>query len=158
MNPKALAMYARKEVDAQTRVKAGVGVVVIDDRGRILLERRSDNGMWGLPGGAIEPGESVSDTALREVKEETGLNIRITGLLGVYSEPAGRIVTYPDKGDVAHLVDIALTAEIASGKLTLSSESLDLQFFSPHALPAEIVPPALKPLEDFIKGRKGNLR
>lgn len=158
VNPKALAMYARKEVDAQTRVKAGVGVVVIDDRGRILLERRRDNGMWGLPGGAIEPGESVSDTALREIKEETGLNIRITGLLGVYSEPAGRIVTYPDKGDVAHLVDIALTAEIASGELTLSSESLDLQFFSPHSLPAEIVPPALKPLEDFLQGRKGNLR
>ena len=119
MHPKALTMYARKEVDAHTRVKAGVGVVIIDGQGRILLERRSDNGMWGLPGGSIEPGESVCDTALREVKEETGLEIRITGLLGVYSEPAGRIVTYPDKGDVAHLVDIALTAEIASGELTL---------------------------------------
>ncbi len=59
MNPNGLNMYAPKRPDANTRVKAGVGVIVVDAAGRILLERRSDNGMWGLPGGAIEAGESV---------------------------------------------------------------------------------------------------
>jgi 8-oxo-dGTP pyrophosphatase MutT (NUDIX family) len=158
MNRKASAMYDRKEPSANTRVRAGVGVIVVNSLGRILLERRSDNGLWGLPGGAIHPGESVREAALREVKEETGLDIRITSLLGVYSEPNGRIVTYPDNGDVAHLVDIAFTAEIVSGELTVSRESLELKFFSLEALPMEIVPPALQPIEDFIKGRSYNIR
>lgn len=157
MNPNAATMYAPKKPDANTRVKAGVGVIVVDDAGSILLERRSDNGMWGLPGGAIEAGESVRQAALREVQEETGLHIQITGLLGVYSEPAGRIVTYPDNGDVAHLVDIALIAEIISGKLILSRESLELRFFSLNSLPPEIVPPAQQPIQDFIQGRMGTI-
>jgi ADP-ribose pyrophosphatase YjhB (NUDIX family) len=157
MNPNGFNMYAPKRPDANTRVKAGVGVIVLDPAGRILLERRSDNGWWGLPGGAIEAGESVRQAALREVREETGLEVCITGLLGVYSEPAGRIVRYPDNGDVAHLVDIALTAEIVSGKLTVSSESLDLKFFPPDSLPPEIVPPARQPLRDFMSRRTGNI-
>jgi ADP-ribose pyrophosphatase YjhB (NUDIX family) len=158
MNQHALTMYARKKPDATTRLKAGVGVVVMDLEGRILLERRSDNGMWGLPGGAIEPGETIKQAAIREMEEETGLQIRISGLLGVYSDPSQRIVTYPDNGDVAHLVDIALTAEIISGELRLSRESLELKFFSPDALPQNVVPPALQPLKDFLAGRRGNIR
>jgi len=157
MNSNASNMYAPKKPDANTRVKAGVGVIVVDEAGSILLERRSDNGMWGLPGGAIEAGESVRQAALREVQEETGLHIRITGLLGVYSEPAGRIVTYPDKGDVAHLVDIAVIAEMISGKLTLSRESLELRFFPLDSLPPEIVPPAQQPIQDFVQGRMGTI-
>ena len=157
MNANGLNMYAPRRPDANTRVKAGVGVIVVDPAGRILLERRSDNGWWGLPGGAIEAGESVRQAALREVREETGLEIRITGLLGVYSEPAGRIVRYPDNGDVAHLVDITLTAEIISGKLKVSPESLDLKFFSRDSLPRKIVPPAHQPIQDFIQGRTCNI-
>jgi ADP-ribose pyrophosphatase YjhB (NUDIX family) len=157
MNPKGSTMYVPRDPDADTRVKAGVGVIVVDAAGRILLERRSDNGMWGLPGGAIEAGESVRQATLREVQEETGLKIRITGLLGVYSDPVGRIVTYPDNGDVAQLVDIVLTAKIVSGKLTLSQESLELKFFPPDSLPPEIVPPARQPIQDFINGRTGNI-
>ncbi len=157
MNANAFMMYAPRKPDAHTRVKAGVGVVVVNSEGCILLERRSDNGLWGLPGGAIEAGESVRQAALREIREETGLEIRITGLVGVYSEPAERIVTYPDNGDVAHLVDVALAAEVVSGKLTLSAESLELRFFHPDSLPWEIVPPARQPLQDFIDGRTGNI-
>lgn len=151
-------MYDRREADAHTLVKAGVGVIVTDGRGNILLERRSDNGLWGLPGGSIEPGESICRAACREIREETGLDIRITGLLGVYSEPEKRIVTYPDNGDVAHLVDIVLTAEIMAGELTLSPESLELRFFPRDLLPEGIVPPAHQPLEDYRNGRSSNIR
>ncbi|MEW6387403.1 MAG: NUDIX domain-containing protein [Thermodesulfobacteriota bacterium] len=151
-------MYSRKQADAQTRVKVGVGVFVKDPRGRILLERRSDSGMWGLPGGGIEPGESITRTALREVKEETGLEVRLTRLVGVYSEPGERIVTYPDNGDVRHLVDIILEAEIVSGELALSAESLELRFFPPEALPGEIAPPARQPVQDYLQGLKGIIR
>jgi glycerol 3-phosphatase-2 len=149
-------MYSNTIINPDIRVKAGVGVIIVDDEGRILLEQRRDNGMWGLPGGGIEPGESVFQAALREVKEETGLNVRITRLLGVYSEPAeGRIVTYPDNGDVAQLVDTVLTAEPIAGSLVMSSESLRLDFFHPEALPSDIVPPAIRPLRDYLAERTG---
>ena len=149
-------MYSNQVVDSNiTRVKVGVGVIIVDKSGRILLEKRSDNGMWGLPGGGIEPGESVIETAHREVKEETDLDIQVTGLLGVYSEPsAGRIVTYPDNGDVRHLVDIVLIAEMIPGEMVISSESLDLKFFNLDSFPAELVPPAKKPLQDFVAGER----
>ncbi len=149
-------MYSNQVIDPHiTHVKVGVGVIILDDSGRILLEKRRDNGMWGLPGGGIEPGESVCETALREVKEETGLDIEITGLVGVYSEPwAGRIVTYPDNGDVRHLIDIVLIAEIISGEMIISSESLDLRFFNSDSFPTELVPPAKKPLRDFVAEKR----
>lgn len=158
MNPIAEKMYAKKAADANTRARVGVGVVVLDSRQWILLEKRSDCEMWGLPGGRIEPGESVEKAAVREVYEETGLTVEITRLLGVYSEPESRIVTFLDNGDVVHLIDVLLEAKIISGELSISSESQDLQFFAPTALPSDIVPPALAPLEDFIQGKIGIIR
>lgn len=159
MNPESMHMYADRITDPNTRVKAGVGIIIIDNEGKIVLERRRDNGMWGLPGGRIEPGESVLETAVREAKEETGLHVRITGLVGVYSDPSdGRIVTYPDNGDVAHLVDTVLKVEIVSGELTVSSESIDLRFFAPDSLPSDIVLPALQPLQDYLEGKESIIR
>lgn len=150
-------MYTKKCSNPEgTRVKPGVGIIVIDEWERLLLERRSDNGLWGLPGGGVEPGESILETAAREVFEETGLTVRITGLVGVYSNPgAGRIVTYPDKGDCAQLVDTVLMAEVVEGELRLSPESLGLKFFSPDEIPEDLVPPAEKPIEDFLLGKRG---
>lgn len=146
-------MYATQTTDPNVTVKAGVGVIIINNEGSILLERRSDNGRWGLIGGAVEPGESIIETAHREAREETGLRIAITSLAGIYSEPSeGRIVTYPDNGDVRHLLDIVLTAIVVSGDMRKSHESLDLEFFSPDNLPSDIVPPAIKPIRDFLEG------
>jgi 8-oxo-dGTP pyrophosphatase MutT (NUDIX family) len=157
LTSQAVRMFAQETVDANTRVKVGVGVCIVDSQGSILLERRSDNGMWGLPGGKVEPGESIRQTALREVKEETGLEVRLTNLVGVYSEPAGRIITYAE-GDVCQLVDIIIEAEIVSGELTLSPESLELRWFPPDALPEEIAPPAVRPIQDHINGLSGVIR
>ena len=156
MNPTAQKMYAKKIADVDTRVRAGVGVIIRDDRGWILLEKRSDNGMWGVPGGRIEPGESVTEAALREVEEETGLAVKIIGLHGVYSEPSERIVTFPD--NVVQLVDVVLEARIISGKLSCSSESEKLQFFDPAALPVDLAPPARGPLQDLANGVSGVIR
>lgn len=149
-------MYASRQADANTIVRLGVAVIIRDRAGRILLERRSDCGWWGCIGGRVEPGESVEQAAVREVLEETGLAVRITGLVGLYSEPAGRIVTFPD--NVVHLVDAAVTAEILSGELSISHESEELRFFLPQELPAEIVPPARRLLQDAIEGLSGVLR
>lgn len=151
-------MYSQKHADANTRVRIGVGIVIRNADGLILLEKRSDNGLWGLPGGRIEPGESVVETAIREAKEETGLMIAITRLLGIYSGPKDRIVTFPD--NVVQIVDILLEAEIISGELVCSNESEDLQFFHLLALPPEpeIVPPARLPLSDVAGGICGVIR
>jgi len=155
------AMYARTiEGDpAAVRVKVGVGVIIRNGQGHILMEQRSDNRLWGLPGGAIEPGESLVEAALREVWEETQLTIRISGMVGVYSKPSdGRIVTYPDNGDVAQLVDIILVADIIDGTPTTSAESLSLVFFPPEKLPGDLADPARHPINDYLCGCTGVFR
>src|SRR5258708_12217582 len=61
--------------------------VVTDNEGKILLHRRSDNDLWALPGGAMEIGESISETVVREAKEETGLDVGIKRLFCIYTNP-----------------------------------------------------------------------
>lgn len=155
MNPIAERMYEKKTAGPDTQVRVGVAVVIRDKQGRVLLEKRSDCGMWGLPGGAIEPGESVREAALREVKEETGLEVEIIRLVGIYSDPQERIVTYPDK--VCQLVDILLEARPLSGKLAPSRESEELRFFDPSSLP-DTVPPTWAPLRDALNGATPQIR
>jgi ADP-ribose pyrophosphatase YjhB (NUDIX family) len=152
-----LPMFAKNQATADTSIKVGVGVFVKDALDRILLEKRSDCGLWGLPGGGIESGETIKDAAMREVKEETGLHVTVTRFIGVYSNPEERIITYPDNGDVRHLIDIVVEAEIISGQLTLSDESIELSFFGISEIPDEIVPPAVRPIEDFRKGKINNI-
>ena len=158
INPAVQRMYAQKHADGNTRVRIGVGIVIRNVDGSVLLERRSDNDLWGLPGGRIEPGESILQTALREAKEETGLTVTVVRLLGVYSGPEERIVTFPD--GVVQLVDILLEAHIVTGELACSSESSELQFFHPPAFPpeTETVPPARLPLRDIAAGLSGVVR
>jgi 8-oxo-dGTP pyrophosphatase MutT (NUDIX family) len=145
-------MFRRRKADADTEVRSGVGVIIRDRRGRVLLERRSDCGWWGLVGGRIDPGESAAQAAVREAQEETGLKIKVKGLHGVYSAPANRLVTYPER--VVQLVDIIVEAGVLGGALRASSESLELAYFPLGALPADIVPPAAEILLDLRRGRR----
>lgn len=140
------------------RVRVGVGVIVEGAEGAMLLERRRDCGWWGLPGGKVEPGESLIDAAVREVLEETGLTVEVTHLIGVYSDPNGRIVTYPDNGDVVQLIDVVVGARVLSGQIMCSPESEEVRFFSASQLPEEIVPPARQPIADALEARSGVLR
>lgn len=158
MDERAAKMFEKRAAVPGTFTKAGVGLIIVDDAGRVLLEKRSDCGMWGLPGGKIEPGETILDAAIREAKEETGLDLTITRLLGVYSDPATRIVTYPDNGDVAQLIDVFVEARIVSGTLTVSAESESLNFFALGSLPDELIPPVIEPLNDYKAGRAGVIR
>lgn len=146
------------QATSNTMVRIGVGVIISDPAGRLLLEKRSDCGRWGLPGGRIEPGETVEQTARREVKEETGLDIEVTSLIGVYSHPVGRIVQYPGDSYSVHLVDVILAAQIKGGVLSRSAESLELTFFAPNDLPDNLVPPAINPIHDFCLGHSCVIR
>ena len=86
-----------------------VNVVVVNDAGEILLIRRSDNDNWALPGGAIDLGESVAQAAIRETKEETGIDCEITGLVGIYTDPK-HIILYTSNGEARQEFSIVLTA------------------------------------------------
>jgi 8-oxo-dGTP pyrophosphatase MutT (NUDIX family) len=144
---------------AGATVKLGVGVILRDGFGRVLLEKRSDNGEWGLPGGRLDPGETIDSCARREVREETGLECRVVALQGVYSDPAaGRMIEYHDNGDRRHLVDVVVIAEVISGTLVLSSESEAMEWFDPAAFPAPLIAPSRAALADYAAGRSGVVR
>lgn len=106
--------------------------VVCDDEGRILLQRRADSGLWALPGGAMEMTESLPGCAVREVKEETGLDIEITGLVGTYTDPR-HIIAYSD-GEVRRQFNVCFLARVIGGELAISDESTELRFVDPSEL------------------------
>lgn len=112
----------------QGKIRVGCSAVVFDERGRILLTRRADNGQWCLPGGGMESGESAAEACEREVFEETGLRARVKRLVGVYSH-ADQLVVYPD-GNKAHIVALHFEAEGIGGELGLSNETTDFGYFT----------------------------
>jgi ADP-ribose pyrophosphatase YjhB (NUDIX family) len=101
---------------------------VENDDGQILLIRRTDNGLWSLPGGGMEPGETVIGCAVREVKEETGIAVEVTGLVGIFSNP-DHVVAYPD-GEVRQGFSICVSARPASGTVQASDESSEVAWVS----------------------------
>lgn len=104
----------------------GSSAVVVDDEGRILLQRRSDSGNWALPGGAMDIGETFAESVIREVKEETGFDVRIERIVGIYSDP-GHVFAYDD-GEVRQEFNICLACKIVGGELAVSGESTDVRF------------------------------
>ncbi|MGR4850425.1 NUDIX hydrolase [Streptomyces sp. LARHCF252] len=108
--------------------------VVTDDQGRILLQRRRDNDLWALPGGGMDMNDSLPGCAVREVKEETGYDVEITGLVGTYTDPR-HVIAYSD-GEVRRQFNICFTARIVGGELTVSDESTQVRFVDPSDLDA----------------------
>jgi ADP-ribose pyrophosphatase YjhB (NUDIX family) len=119
----------------------GLSVSAMVWRGNeILLMRRADNGCWGLPGGFVELGESVAEAACREVAEETGWQVEIEGLIGVYSDPERQVVEYAADRRV-HVVNLCFHARALSpGEATTPGETLEMGFFAARALPEPFVP------------------
>lgn len=101
-----------------------VSVIVRDETGRILLIHRTDNDLWSIPGGAMEPGESARQAAVRETQEETGYDVEITGLVGIYTDP-NHIIAYSD-GEVRSQFSICLTGTVTAGQARTSSESSEV--------------------------------
>ena len=96
------------------------GLIFDAARERILLTRREDNNRWCLPGGGMDPGESAAEACERELLEETGLEVRVTKLIGVYTTP-DLLMEYPD-GNRIQPVAFSFEAEITGGELGLSDE------------------------------------
>lgn len=126
--------------------------VVLDDHGRIALVHRKDNGLWALPGGGMELGESIEDCAVREVKEETGLDVEITGLVGVYTNPH-HVMKYDD-GEVRQQFSLCYKTKLLGGELAFDSESTDIAWVERDAIAALPMHPSMKlRIDHFLEGR-----
>ncbi|MER7465687.1 NUDIX domain-containing protein [Streptomyces sp. NPDC097981] len=125
--------------------------IVVDGEGRVLLQRRTDNGMWALPGGKMELGESIGQCAARETLEETGLTVEITGIVGTYSNP-GHVFAYDD-GEVRQEFSICLLARPTGGTLRTSDESFEVAWFTlEEAAALPMVPGIRKRINDWRAG------
>lgn len=133
-------------------IRLGSSAIIFDEGGKVLLTRRTDNGLWCLPGGAMEPGESAAEACVREVAEETGLQVRVKRLVGVYSDP-DQLVVYPD-GTKVHIVALSFEAEVLGGEMELSSETTDIGYFTLAEIESmPMVMPHVRRMEDALSGR-----
>ena len=113
-------------------VVPSVVAVVRDEQGRLLMIHRTDNNLWALPGGGHDIGESIADTVVREVREETDIEVEVTGLTGIYTNP--RHVMAYDNGEVRQQFSICFTARPIGGELRTSSESREVRWVDPAEL------------------------
>jgi ADP-ribose pyrophosphatase YjhB (NUDIX family) len=124
--------YDDPDAPAPNSLVVATSAIVTDSQGRILLQRRADSGNWALPGGAMEMRESLTDSVVREVREETGYDIEVTGLIGTYTDPR-HIIAYTD-GEVRRQFNICYTVKITGGDLAISIESTEVRFVAPGKL------------------------
>jgi 8-oxo-dGTP diphosphatase len=129
------------------QVQASCGVVAQDAEGKVLLMRRADDGTWCLPGGRVEPGEGWAAAALRECLEETGWEVDLEGLLGLYSDPGTQSHQYPT-GVTVQFCGVVFSASLRRQVGITDGEATATALFSLDGLPAPLFPPDRIVLED----------
>ncbi|WLR47966.1 NUDIX domain-containing protein [Halobacillus litoralis] len=141
----------RQMIGNETLLTVGCGAMIEDANGRILLQKRSDHGMWGIPGGLLEIGETFDSAVKREVKEETGLDLKAMELYGIYSGENG-FATYAN-GDRVFSVQIVFRSIFYEGTLTTNHESKRQAFFHAEEIHESLLNPHQAPfIRDWMKG------
>ncbi|MGH3660896.1 MAG: NUDIX hydrolase [Micromonosporaceae bacterium] len=123
-------------------VVPSVVAAVRNDAGELLMIHRTDNDFWALPGGGHDIGESISDTVIREVREETGIDVEVTRLVGVYTNP-GHVMAYDD-GEVRQQFSLCFAARYISGAPRTSSESCEVIWLDPTYLDELDIHPSMR--------------
>ncbi|PRY46542.1 NUDIX hydrolase [Umezawaea tangerina] len=124
-----------------TNIVVAVTAFVQDDQGRLLMIRRTDNDLYSIPGGAQDVGEAIGHTVVREVKEETGITVEPTDLIGVYSDPA-HVISYTD-GEVRQQFSICFRAHPIGGELRTSNESSEVHWIHRNDLESLNIHPSI---------------
>ena len=137
----------RKEIGHRKIILNCAGALIVRD-GKILFQRRADNGRWGLIGGLLEMNETYEQAALREIREETGLEVKLTGFLGIFHN---HDMVWAN-GDAAHVISAMYTAEIVSGEPRIDEESFELRFFGKDEVPELFAEDHIDGLEAYYKG------
>ncbi|OGN75697.1 MAG: hypothetical protein A2X25_02705 [Chloroflexi bacterium GWB2_49_20] len=134
----------------------GAAVLIQDHHRRLLLLQRSDSHAWGLPGGAVEPGEEVEQAARRETLEETGLEVHDLDLFGVFSGPE-LFYEYPN-GDQVYNVTIIYQAREVAGDIRLNEEHTAWQYFTVADIPTVISPPLIPIIREYVSRQAASAR
>lgn len=142
--------YYNPDSPQANSIVPAASAVVVDEKGNILLHQRTDNQYWSLPGGGMDVGESIEETIIREVKEETGFDVEVIRCIGIYTNP-NHVISYPD-GEVRQQFSICFACKIVGGELSVSSESHQVRFFDPLEIKKlDIHPANLLRIEDYYK-------
>lgn len=123
-------------------IVVAVTVFVLDDQDRVLLIRRTDNGLWALPGGAQDIGEYVAETAVRETREEAGIDVEVVDVVGIYSDPK-HVVEYSN-GEVRQQFSICFRARYLGGQPTASEESAEVRWVARNELDELPIHPSMR--------------
>ncbi|MFD9244731.1 NUDIX domain-containing protein [Streptomyces sp. NPDC059556] len=127
-----------------------VTAFVVNDADEVLLERRSDNGRWGMPGGVQEIGENIAGTVVREVLEETGIQVEVVGLVGIFTDP-GHVIAFAD-GEVRQEFSLCFRARPVGGEIKVSSESFAVRWVPRSELDAlDVSPTTRRRLEEGFR-------
>ena len=141
-------LQLREYIGHRPILMVGAAVLVIDERNRLFIMKRSDSGCWGLPGGATEPGEVMEDAAKRETLEEVNLKVGEMSLFGVFSGPE-LYYKYPNGDEVYNVTIIYLSREW-SGEIKLNGEHTEWGGFEADEIPEDVSPP-IKPIIERFK-------
>lgn len=143
----------RKHVGHDLVMTVGCGVLIENEKGEVLLQKRSDTGDWCVPGGALEPGETYIEAATRELSEEVGIKVSDLKLFGLYSGE-DREIHYPN-GDVVYSLSVIFITRSFTGKISDSdSEVLEHRFFDKNSIPKDLFYPDARPILDWAKSKK----
>ncbi|WP_327652735.1 NUDIX domain-containing protein [Micromonospora aurantiaca] len=123
-------------------IVVAVTVFVQDEQGRVLLIQRTDNDLWALPGGGQEFGEYIAETAVRETREEAGVEIEVTSVVGIYTNP-NHVVEYSD-GEVRQQFSICFRGRYVTGQPTPSDESSEVRWVAREDLDGLSIHPSMR--------------
>lgn len=146
----------RKVVGHRPLLQAGASVILEDAQGRILLQKRADNHLWGYHGGSVELDEDVETAARRELLEETGLTAGEMTLFGVFSGPEMHYV-YPNGDEVSNIDHVYLCTDWTGTPRPQPGEVEELRFFAPGELPGDIASMNIPALRAWLRIKRGEV-